>query len=257
MGLIIKNNVVYNGAESEPIIYSEKEREVGVWTDGKPLYQKTFYYSTLSPARGDWTLLETLSFSIDTLVKYNVMNQYTEGNKQLGGGGYWRISYFNSNNSLYYYTPELGSYIEDVYITIQYTKTTDTPGSGTWTPSGVKAVHYSENEQVVGTWTDGSIVYEKSYQFTLASASSYSIQTLDTIANINNMWIKEGYGIGTYNNVKYSSVIGLYNSNPTETDIAGYLSYDSNNELKFEYRCGSFMHGGTACLTIRYTKSTI
>jgi len=115
---------------------------------------------------------------------------------------------------------------------------------------------YFTEEQVVGTWTDGSNVYEKSYQFTLASDSSYSIQTLDTIANMNNVWIKEGYGINTYSNAKYSSVIGLYNSNPTETDVAGYLSYNSNNELKFEYRCGQFMHGGTAHLTIRYTKTS-
>ena len=122
--------------------------------------------------------------------------------------------------------------------------------------SGGDSHTYSTTEQVVGKWIDGSDVYEKSYQFTLASDNSYHVQTLDTIVNINNVWIKEGYGINTDSNAKYSSVIGLYNSNPTETDVAGYLRYDSNNELKFEYRCGSFMHGGTAYLTIRYTKST-
>ena len=26
----------------QPVIYSTEEREIGVWTDGKPLYQKSF-----------------------------------------------------------------------------------------------------------------------------------------------------------------------------------------------------------------------
>ena len=180
-----------------PIIYSEEEREVGVWTDGKPLYQKTFYYSTLSPARYDWALLETLSFSIDTLVKYNVMDQYTEGNKQLGGG-YWRISYFNSNNSLYYYTPELGDYIEDVYITIRYTKTTDQPGSGKYAPSGVPAVHYSENEQVIGTWIDGRPIYEKTFsEIPLGYDGQYNLFSsgIDIVFLVSCYYVNSGTGI--------------------------------------------------------------
>ena len=243
-----------------PIIYSENEREVGVWTDGKPLYQKTFYYSTLSPARYDWTLLETLSFSIDTLVKYNVMNQYTEGDKQLGGA-YWRISYFNNNNSLYYYTPELGDYIEDVYITLQYTKTTDQPGSGKYAPSGVPAVHYSENEQIVGTWTNGSTLYERSYTIPQTS-SGYTVFDF-TGLNINeviNVYTHEGIAFApSTSEVPYGSapLCGYIQSYAGDLGFVGYVTHDANTGIyQFHYRVGSYLSGGTARVIVRYNKIT-
>ena len=224
--------------EFQPIIYSGNEREIGVWTDGKPLYQKTFYYTTLSPARSDWELLETLPFSIDTLVKYNVMNQYTDGNKQLGGA-YWEISYFKSNNSLYYYTPELGSYIEDVYITLQYTKTTDQPGSGTWTPQGVPAVHYDDNEKVVGTWF-GETLYERVYDFSSSPiyiGTSYTvISTIDT-TNID----KVIYCCAIHQD---GTVYPAVDADPTRDShtYMGLKSFDSHNDVAY--------------VIIRYTKSS-
>ena len=48
-------------------------------------------------------------------------------------------------------------------LTIWYTKDSDTAGSGSWTPSGVPAVHYSTDEQVVGTWIDGRTIYQKAF----------------------------------------------------------------------------------------------
>ena len=68
------------------------------------------------------------------------------------------------------------------HITIQYTKTTDQPGSGTWTPQGVPAVHYSTDEQVVGTWTDGSTIYEKTITGTLGNVAQ---KTIDLSSEIN------------------------------------------------------------------------
>ena len=57
-------------------------------------------------------------------------------------------------------------------FTLQYTKTTDTAGSGTWTPQGVPAKHYSTEEKVIGTWIDGSTIYEKTYTGLNLSISS-------------------------------------------------------------------------------------
>ena len=39
-----------------------------------------------------------------------------------------------------------------IYVTLQYTKTTDVAGSGDYTTLGIPTVHYSTNEQVIGTW---------------------------------------------------------------------------------------------------------
>ena len=232
-----------------PVIYSTDEREIGVWTDGKPLYQKSFYYSTLPPARGGWALLETLSFSIDTLVKYNVMNQYTDENNNQLGESYWRISYFNNNNSLYYYTPELGNYIEDVYVTIQYTKTTDTPGSGKWAPSGVPAVHYSENEQVVGTWIDGSTLYEKTIKKqNISSVSSSTVLVPSSeLTGINIIEIGGSYVSRTSNSIY---AINTYINSSTIT--ATWLAEDNIYYWLYWGATDTY----DAYITIRYTKQT-
>ena len=37
-----------NDDRFQPVIYSEDEREIGVWTNGKPLYEKTFVYDNVS-----------------------------------------------------------------------------------------------------------------------------------------------------------------------------------------------------------------
>ena len=48
-------------------------------------------------------------------------------------------------------------------ITLQYTKTTDQPGSGTFLTDGTPSHHYSTSEKVVGTWIDGSTLYERTW----------------------------------------------------------------------------------------------
>ena len=70
-----------------------------------------------------------------------------------------------------------------VVFTLIYTKTTDTAGSGQWTPQGVPAHHYSEDEQVVGTWIDGSTVYEKVIDLGTNTNIDYQSWTLSSIIN--------------------------------------------------------------------------
>lgn len=169
------------GKEIQPVIYSNDEREVGVWTDGKPLYQKTFIVD--NPQAGG----QTYNLNISNLEK--VVEQFgtwTRRWEAYGSISSWTYN-INAENEImpsfqpqfqvlarardsdgtfYIYYPTSGAYssaVSQVRLTIQYTKTTDTAGSGIWTPSGVPAVHYSTDEQVVGTWTDGKTIYQKTY----------------------------------------------------------------------------------------------
>lgn len=52
------------GANVQPVIYSLEEREIGVWTDGKPLYQKTIQFTPTQVQ----TSIDVSSLQIDTLV---------------------------------------------------------------------------------------------------------------------------------------------------------------------------------------------
>ncbi len=142
-----KGNLIYL-----PALYSEEEREVGVWTDGKPLYQRTYKNLGLNVSANTWT---NTGISFSDVDYYKVVT-----NK----------SYLSDSQSQY---PMLYRCYQNTFqvfcqwqmpldeLTIQYTKTTDQPGSATWTPEGQFAHHYSTDEQIVGTWIDGSTLYEK------------------------------------------------------------------------------------------------
>ena len=72
-------------------------------------------------------------------------------------------------------------------ITIRYTKSTDIAGSGIWTPSGIPAVHYSTEEQVVGTWIDGKTLYQK----TITSSDAISFNNWGNIVDVSSLNIDE------------------------------------------------------------------
>lgn len=186
-GLINITDVTANADDKfQPLIYSAEEREVGVWTNGKPLYQKTII-STSELSRGAINQISLGITDIDVCVSVSGFSSYGSNNT------YVPLPYGDKDNSLVclmninrassianvwvgsdYSSP---STVNILIITLRYTKTTDTPGSGTWTPQGVPAIHYSTDEHIVGTWTDGSILYEKTYSISSLSSSSVLIDS--------------------------------------------------------------------------------
>ncbi len=194
----------------QPIIYSEEEREVGVWIDGKPLYQKTI--NTGSLVGNTTTEIDLSNLYIDNCIRsYGFtktsnadggwqinINDITPGNIN----GSIRVYYSTSTSKLYVTLGrDVGNSYTTSYVTICYTKTTDSPGSGQWTPQGVPAVHYSTDEQVVGTWIDGSTVYEKVLTHAGGSYGEISIahgisEGIDTLVSFNGS-CSDNYGSGT------------------------------------------------------------
>lgn len=144
-----------------PVVYSDEEREIGVWTDGKPLYQKTVEVNTSNGVvhtitNGDMVLVRDIYGIYNasgTLQYLNINAFFTSSDNCLvytrGGDIYLQITNMFKTN----YTK--------VLMVIEYTKTTDIAGSGNYAALGVPAVHYSTNEHVIGTWIDGSTLYEK------------------------------------------------------------------------------------------------
>lgn len=169
----------------QPVIYSLEEREIGVWTDGKPLYEKTFNNITY----GSRTTIDVSSLNIDTLVAFGGTNKEVLNDNQSTFGYYNSSSdrtqyYYNASNNTIIIAPTTSGHGS---VTIRYTKTTDQAGSGTWTPQGVPAVHYSADEHVVGTWIDGSPIYEVTKSFShnnswdgQRASISHGISNIDT-----------------------------------------------------------------------------
>lgn len=105
--------------------------------------------------------------------------------------------------------------------------------------------HYSTDEQVVGTWIDGSTLYEKTFEFTPSygtSWESYShgISSINTIISIHAIITTQGttYELPQYRNTNTWIVIGA---------TATTIDYINNwlNDI-----------GALITVTLRYTKTT-
>lgn len=158
--------VKFGSSQVSPIIYSTEEREVGVWIDNKPLYQKTI---TITKS-GTATYFDLSSLNIDTFVKYDAQNinvnlAYSIGLPYYESNNYWcYLQYDSDNGSSLDVICGNGDYTgyPTVIANIFYTKTTDVAGSAHYTTLGAPAHHYDGNEKVVGTWF-GETLYERTF----------------------------------------------------------------------------------------------
>ena len=229
-----------DGESFQPIIYSENEREIGVWIDGKPLYQKTFEL-TIPDGSGAYEheFTEAAIPNLDKAVKtsYSLgigerayVPWYSQATVILDEQKATGVTFYFGSNS---YAGRI------IYYTVCYTKTTDTAGSGTWTPQGVPAVHYSTDEQIIGTWIDGSTLYEKT--IILSTPLSMNANSWGTVSTLTEQ-------------INIVSAEGIYN---TGTEYAFYpigANCDTNKELTIlNYRN---VQNSINIIILRYTKIT-
>ena len=227
-------------------IYSFQEREVGTWVDSKPLYQKTIRIGILTKDT-NWHYI-SLDSSIETIVE--VVGIFNLKVTSSGTSTFYPlpnyrpvnnvgISFGVQNNQLFYMNNWLDTAgnTGETYVTLKYTKTTDVAGSGMWTPQGTPAVHYSTDEQVIGTWIDGSTIYRKVFNLESQLEVSYNSWTTTniSISNVDKLMRCEGIS----NTKVFSSLIG----------------YFDNNILKVQTpRNGNIQ--GVIYLILEYTKTT-
>lgn len=183
-----------------PLIYSDEEREIGVWRDGMPLYQKTVHVGALVQD-SSWHGVSHGVANLDKCINIEAICIATNGTE------FYPINLYrpttNTGVMVYatasdvYYMNNYYSEMEDAYFTIRYTKTTDTAGSGTWNGQGGLAHHYSTNETVTGTWIDGKPLYQKTFVQQLSGTTG----TIDISAlNVSEAFIAGGfYDIGVTN----------------------------------------------------------
>lgn len=232
-----------------PTIYSEEEKEVGVWIDNKPLYQKTLTGN--SDPNSTSIRVNVSALNLDTICNAYLVTNSSTANTQ----DYY---YDNADHLRWYYDDKVNEYLTIEYgssypsrpfewrLTLQYTKTTDTAGSGTWTVEGAIAEHYKTNEQVVGTWF-GDTLYQATIQ--TAIPNNTQVNYPHGIANIDKIVGIEG---GAWDGSQYLPInmTGYVSGNnegalrvtATKTDIAILpLSWDGSSY--------------TGYWTIRYTKT--
>lgn len=214
-----------------PALYSEEEREVGVWTDGKPIYQKTWDFSSSPIAINGGNQWQTLSgvstVGMSEIIKAECVDYHgTSFNLYVAlDGDNYTHAVVNSQTNITMYLMRL---------TLSYTKTTDQPGSGRYLPDGQLSHHYSTSEHIVGTWIDGSTIYERTW-------TGLSINT-DT------SWHSTGIDVRFANRI-----IG-----GTSIDNAGQVITESYAHPGYNDLLARSMFAGNTIttITLQYTKSS-
>lgn len=180
-------------------IYSTSEKVVGCWTDGRPVYQKTISY-TMPTITTDGTRVVgnyvAIGSSIGTVVDikaiaYNSTGKYYEllntvDKLEESNGAtrkYSRVFVTNNSassnkNSLCMVANNIAFSASTAYITIQYTKTTDSANSFKYGDPN----DYSTTEKIVGTWIDGKPLYQKTIESTLPNCTTDGTETTRSVS---------------------------------------------------------------------------
>ena len=149
-------------------IYSSTEKVVGCWTDGRPIYQKTTSINFLLVT---WTTTQ----SGDAYCKYSHGISNISRAIDLKMSSFWSSSMYSCPSpnhdvrldidNTYYYVHVPADAVTDhegwasgnTYLTVWYTKTTDAADSYNYADEN----DYSTSEKIIGTWIDGSKLFQK------------------------------------------------------------------------------------------------
>ncbi len=234
----------WTSKEVQPVIYSTNEREIGVWTDGKPLYAKTVSFS-ITVGNGYTRYTHNIANITPIAVEGEIHSSTDDIIYTSGANAAAHLSFGFSIDTVYLY--QTSSYFNgwNARATLYYTKTTDQAGSGIYTPQGQLAVHYSTEEHVIGTWIDGKPLYEKTITGTTSATSDNTI--LANLQGIDNVVNMTGYIKGT------GRIITSYVN--SSNYVSFYYSTETYNLIVWHPNSATF-HGKETAVTIQYTKTT-
>jgi len=233
-----------------PMIYSTEEREVGVWVDDKPLYQKTYDLTSQALTDNTWNngILGTTGISIKSY----------KGYFSLGTGALFPYEYYRNSGEFFTVVTDqdstdinvrpnmnAGTPVYAGIVTVWYTKDSDVAGSGSYGSLGVPMEHYDDTERVVGTYF-GETLYQKTIPNISITGTTTTIQTGENIGSLVAVEAS-GYKIdGGGNIIRFKE---SYNDGGDRLDVEGI-----NNDIRVI--CSSWFNGSTVDITIKYTKST-
>lgn len=253
MGDLVLNGVHYStsGNLYNPVIYSDTERKIGVWRDNKPLYQKTIDFGALPNA--DQKAVNHNIADLDKLVSVKAVAN--------GATNKFSLSYIDTNslaNGIGIYVSNTAITIRcgsnrssyNAYVTLQYTKTTDTAGSGNWNTDGIPTVHYDGNEKVIGTWF-GQTLYEKTINssVTIPSNDSVDFSLSGHVSNVSDIISCSVYDATNKRTVPFFTIQTFSNYGVTvfSDAINGVITFSRGSAGAITINC---------YITIQYTKTT-
>lgn len=129
---IVNGNLVLDSAEDARLqeeyeelsnTYSTREKKIGTWINGKPVYRKVIDIDSITLSEGANTIEHGIS-NLEAVVRMDFMLRYTNDNWYYNWDMYGNITIgysvitINSNT-------EYANYFNDGHIILEYTKATD------------------------------------------------------------------------------------------------------------------------------------
>lgn len=229
--------------------YSDTEKVVGVWRDNKPLYKKTVHISALPSSAGSQQYPHNIA-NIDKICHYESISRASSGSSVIlnrvglnGANFNGAVSYdvFVNTTVINITVGQDRSNIE-ADVTIWYTKTTDTAGSGGYEAYGFTPIIYSDVERKVGVWRDNKPLYAKTLNFSGINVDNNNT-TIGTISNLDT-FVK---GIGTAKEGSYTYAIAEMGMR-IRADASGNVTLRAMNNATWSNISGS--------VCVLYTKTT-
>ena len=246
---ITNNHYFVDNAE----IYSEEEKVVGCWTNGKPLYRRVICKTPVATAANQ-VIADLSAMGVDHVIEVTGYLRRSDGVIiPLPQHRYVSVSevYLNygivvSAEGLVYLTIESESERSStVYLTVKYTKTTDAENS--YVP--VQANNYSLDEQIIGTWIDGKPLYRKVYL--CKTPSSNTSENVVDITDLDYETLTNLYSI--IGNYVVSNVSTCYSASGFHaTTSLGLI--DGRSYIRMVVY--NAFHNMNATVIIEYTKTT-
>lgn len=227
-------------------MYSTDEKMIGQWIDGKPLYQKWIDCGTQSAAATTVEVAHGISNIESTFIKHAYMTLTDQSrifselipNTNSGSDFVGRV--WVDGTKVYLY--QMGGWAGyHAYVVVCYTKTTDSA-----IEIGIDT-DYSTTEKIVGTWTDGRPVYQRTfYAENITINPQYTTVVWGNVPNID--ILVNAFGMND---------IGSFIPSYRHTSLSSDVTIDrtgGNIQTEF-YRFGSGSFTTSAMLTAQYVKS--
>ena len=212
--------------------FSTNEKVIGTWIDGKPLYQKTVDCGTL-PNNTTKTVAHGISNLDEVKTVFGYGYRSSDATSIFFPDNSLLAVWIKGNDIYLSDSADRSSYTES-YVTIQYTKTTDTA--------------VASGEKIVGQWIDGKPLYEKVFTSEFPNMNSDTNISLSSY-NIDVVTYLNAIIIGTD-----SPLIPAYMG--TGVSITGNVFITPDKVLKLRNNNHETYSGKTTYITLHYTKTT-
>ena len=209
-------------------IYSTIEKMVAVWTDGKPLYQISIQASV-----SDKTTIPIANISTLNILNWSGVFVQTSSNNTFKLNTTTDAWVYVERSFNGFYFQSTSKWTGTVYITLQYTKTTDSAiAIGTESD-------YDSTEKIVGTWF-GENLWQNTVQFTTPTITDGTEASVDviTLANteiktysgfIGNKYPLVWYGVNGSNQSRWINIFkssaGTIKVKSNYSDVGGKIGY--------------------------------